>query len=85
MHKNEVITGNTSGVKMGLFIIFEGMEWVPTINLFRCAGISISRIFPCWNQCVTQSTPTRHPGSVVSFRDILVPKLLLVNGNIKKY
>ena len=63
----------------------DGREPEGTIDLFRCSGISISRIFPCRMCLLTQPTPTRHPGSVASFRGILAPKLLWIKGNIKKY
>ena len=65
-------------------VVYDGMEWVSTVILFRCSGIRISMIFPWDNYMLTQPMPIRHPGSVASFRDILVPKLLNVGGNIKK-
>ena len=66
------------------FCRFKSIKPECTMDLFRCSGISISRIFPCSNELLTQPTPTRHLGSMASFRDILAPKLLGVKGNIKK-
>lgn len=60
----------------GFVIRLNGRKLKHTMNLFRCTGISISMIFPCWELFLTQPMPIRPPWLRGIFSEHPAPKLL---------
>ena len=59
-----------------LSVVWNGIKPECIMDLFRCSGIRISRIFPWDNWLLTQPTPIRHPWLSGVFSGHPVPKLL---------
>ncbi|MBO4998290.1 MAG: hypothetical protein J6D02_09860 [Lachnospira sp.] len=53
--------GGKKAKREDTYVGFNGITPEDTMDLFRCTEMSISRIFPYWNQCATQPTLIRHP------------------------